>query len=256
MPETAADRGVHVRDVAPGTGERCLDPRRHRPARADLARHATRELDQHGGGVLGLHKDATWGTCWPSYVGGHTSVAIGTTGQWRTRVGFIPARAVEPIELGPLWLAPLLTGVEADPGDDEIPPMPTIRTVSVRIDFVPAGKARQAAKSDYTSDEARKIKEAKKGKVTDGTSDVLASASDRRRFDLKPGSGHHGAIYSLAVAVTGRDDEDLERAWLRVLEAANDSAFTEIEAATAEHDVALFATLPLGRGMASTKFTR
>ncbi|MFD4406644.1 SCO6880 family protein [Nocardia sp. NPDC058499] len=206
--------------------------------------------------ALARHRDATWGNCWPSYLGGRGSVAISPHGRWRTRVGFIPPRAIEPAPLGTLWLAPLLTGVEADPGDDDTAPMPTIRTVSVRMDFVPAARARAAARGDFTADEARKVKEQRKGKIDDGSSDVLLSASDRRRHDLRPGSGHHGVIYSLAVAVTGRDKEDLERACLRVTEAANDSAISEIEWATDDHDVSLFATLPLGRGLAPTSYTR
>ncbi|WP_280494362.1 SCO6880 family protein [Nocardia asiatica] len=205
---------------------------------------------------LARHRDAGFHTCWPSYVGGVNSVAIAEDGRWRTRVGFIPPRGIEPIPLGPLWLAPLLTGVDADPGDDDTAPMPTIRTISVRIDFVPAAKARTAARGDFTADEARKVKERRKGKIDDGSSDVLLSASDRRRQDLTPGSGHHGGIYSLAVAVTGRDEEDLERACLRVSEAANESAIGEIDWATDDHDVALFATLPLGRGLGATSYTR
>ncbi|WP_216917660.1 SCO6880 family protein [Nocardia noduli] len=205
---------------------------------------------------LARHGDADWVRCWPTYIGGRDSVAIAPDGRWRTRIGFIPARAIEPAPLGPLWLAPLLTGVEADPGDDDTAPMPTIRTVSVRMDFVPAPRARAAARGDFTADEARKIKERQKGKIDDGSSDVLLSASDRRRHDLTPGSGHHGVIYSLAVAVTGRDEEDLERACLRVSEAASDSAIGEIDWATDDHDITLFATLPLGRGLAATSYTR
>ncbi|ATL69882.1 hypothetical protein [Nocardia terpenica] len=205
---------------------------------------------------LGRHADSDWDTCWPSYVGGGDSVAVGEHSGWRTRVGFIPPRAIEPVPLGPLWLAPLLSGVEADPGDDDTAPMPTIRTISVRIDFVAAHTARLAAKGDFTADEARKLKEAAKGKISDGSAEVLASASDRRRHDLMPGSGHHGAIYAIAVAVTGRDSEDLDRACLRVTEAAGESALAEIDWCDGDHDVALFATLPLGRGLAETRHTR
>ncbi|MGN2638494.1 SCO6880 family protein [Nocardia takedensis] len=205
---------------------------------------------------LARHGDADWSNCWPTYIGGRDSVAIAPDGRWRTRVGTIPARAIEPAPLGPLWLAPLLTGVDADPGDDDTAPMPTIRTVSVRLDFVPAARARAAARGDFTADEARKLKERQKGKIDDGSSDVLLSASDRRRSDLTPGSGHHGVIYSLAVAVTGRDEEDLERACLRVGEAAGESAISDIDWATDDHDIALFATLPLGRGLAATSYTR
>ncbi|PXX53447.1 hypothetical protein DFR70_12758 [Nocardia tenerifensis] len=202
------------------------------------------------------HRDAAWATCWPSYVGGRDNVAIGADGAWRTRVGYLPPRAIEPVALGPLWLTPLLTGVEADPGDDDTAPMPTIRTVAVRIDFVPAHRARAAARGDFTADQARRTKEARKGKLDDGSTEVLASASDRRRNDLVPGSGHHGAIYSAAIAVTGRDSDDVERACLRVTEAAHESAIAEIDWATGNHDTALFLTLPLGRGLAATRYSR
>ncbi|MCX4097700.1 SCO6880 family protein [Nocardia sp. alder85J] len=205
---------------------------------------------------LARHADASWTSCWPSYVGGRDAVAIGAEGRWRTRVGWIPGRAIEPVELHTLWLSPLLTGVDADPGDDETAPMPTIRTVSVRLDFVPAHRARAAARGDFTSDQARAAKDRRKGRIDDGSVGTLLSASDRRRQDLTPGSGHHGVIYTLAVAVTGRDAEDLDRACLRVTEAATESAIGDIDWATDDHDVALIATVPLGRGLAPTRYTR
>ncbi len=78
-----------------------------------------------------------------------------------------------------------MTGVDPDPGDpvEGIPAQPTIRTVKVRMDFVDAVKARQVARKDATEDAARQYKERKKGQVTDGASEVMASASLRRRED-------------------------------------------------------------------------
>ena len=60
----------------------------------------------------------------------------------------------------------------------------------------------------------------------------------------------------MAIAVTGRDADDLDRACDRVTAAAGDSAIPEIRWCTDDHDIALFWTLPLGRGLARTKFTR
>ncbi len=54
----------------------------------------------------------------------------------------------------------------------------------------------------------------------------------------------------------GRDEEDLERACLRVSEAAGESVIGEIDWCYDDHDVALFATLALGRGPATTTYTR
>lgn len=203
---------------------------------------------------LDAHKGVRWEDCWPSYVGREESVEV--AGKWNTRVGTIPPRVIEPVELGPLWLAPLLTGVEPDPGDDEIAAAPTIRTVMVRMDFVEAGPARAAALKDVTQDRARQIGEGRKGKVTDGSSEVAASESAHRRGDLKPGSGHHGMIYSFAVSVTGRGEDDALRACTRVEQAAADCGIGEIEWQDNRHDVASLLTLPLGRGLAATKWTR
>lgn len=203
---------------------------------------------------LDAHKGVRWDNCWPSYVGREESVEV--AGKWNTRVGTIPPRAIEPVELGPLWLADLLTGVEPDPGDDEIAAAPTIRTVMVRMDFVEAAHARTAAVKDVTSDRAQQIREGRKGKVTDGSSEVASSESAHRRSDLKPGSGHHGMIYSLAVSVTGRGEDDALRACTRVEQAAADCGIGEIEWQDNRHDVASLLTLPLGRGLAATKWTR
>ncbi|MFD4366976.1 hypothetical protein [Rhodococcus sp. NPDC058521] len=203
---------------------------------------------------LDAHKGVRWENCWPSYVGRDESVQVAE--KWHTRVGIVPARAIQPIELGPLWLAPLLTGVEPDIGDDEIAPAPTIRTVMVRMDFVEASKARSAAKKDATQDQAKQIYEQRKGMVTDGSSEVAISESARRREDLKAGSGHHGVIYSAAVSVTGRDEDDALRACTRVEQAAGECGIDEIEWQDHRHDVGMFLTLPLGRGLAGTKFTR
>ncbi|MDP1293840.1 hypothetical protein Q6296_28910, partial [Klebsiella variicola] len=79
--------------------------------------------------------------------------------------------------------------------------------------------------------------------------------SAHRRSDLKPGSGHHGMIYSLAVSVTGRGEDDALRACTRVEQAAADCGIGEIEWQDNRHDVASLLTLPLGRGLAATKWT-
>lgn len=203
---------------------------------------------------LDRHQGARWSNCWPSYIGGENSVVI--SGRWHTRVGIIPPASIEPVELGPLWLAPLLTGVSPDPGDDDTAPSPTIRTISVRMDFVRDKDARESASRDFTQDQAAQETQRRKGKIGDGSSEVMATASGRRRIDLMPGSGHHGVIYSMAIAVTGRDEDDLERACMRVTESADESAIKTIDWQTDNHDTALFATLPLGRGLAVTRHTK
>lgn len=206
--------------------------------------------------ALDAHRGASWENCWPSYVGGDLSARV--SDRWDTRVGLIRPGSIEPIPLHAEWLSPLLTGVDPDPGDpvDGVPAQPTIRTVKVRMDFVDAVKARQAARKDATEDAARQYKERKKGQVTDGASEVMASASMRRREDLKPGSGHHGVIWSMAVAVTAPDEDAVLRACARLEQAADQAAIKEFTWYDDSHDVAQFLTVPLGRGLAATKFTR
>lgn len=201
--------------------------------------------------------DVAWHTCFPSYVGdtdcveikSHMDPLLQKSPRWYTRVGEIPASSIAPAPLGPDWLSRLLIGVSPDPGDDEVEPFPTIRTISVRFDLIPAHKARLRAKRDHGQDLAQKVKEEKKGRVTDGGSDEMATASKRRQIDLRPGSAHQGLTYAMWVSVTGRDPEDLDRAQTRLIEAASQSGITKINWQDDQHDVGLFSTLPFGTGL-------
>ncbi|GAA4825171.1 hypothetical protein GCM10023353_37850 [Tomitella cavernea] len=206
-------------------------------------------LDEHAG--------ADFDNCWPSYVGGDEAMVVaGRDGDWYTRAGTIHPADIQPVELGPLWHASVLTGVEPDEGDDEVPPAPTIRTVAVRLDLIEAGRARSDAKKHVTQDAARRLKEEKQGRITDGGSEMQQGASERRRADLMPGTGHHGGVFTMSVAVTGRDADDVLRGCARVEAAADEAGIDRIDWHDDSHDVAVFATLPLGRGLAGSKLTR
>lgn len=205
---------------------------------------------------LDAHRDARWATCWPSYLGGRDSVTVGTAGAWHTRVARIASGSIEPVPLTALWLSPLLTGVAPDPGDDDTPPSPTIRTISVRMDFVDAAAARGSAISDSTGDLSAQKRELDRGQITDGTSSTMATSSLRRRADLVPGSGHHGVIYAMSLSVTAPTEDDVLRASVRIERAAEEAAIKQLIWCTDRHDAALFETLPLGRGIAATQWTR
>ncbi|MDF3285030.1 hypothetical protein [Gordonia sp. N1V] len=208
---------------------------------------------------LDAHRGARWPSCFPSYIGGEESVLVSPRSDtpWHVRVGEIPPGSIAPTPLGPLWLSPLLTGVTPATGDSDTPPSPTIRTVSVVMDFVVEHVARDAAKGDVTDDMARQHSEAKKERISDGSAEVMASSSMRRRMDLMPGSGHHGVIYTMWVSVAARSLDDLDAAETRMSEAASNSAIGRITWQTDDHDIAVFNTLPLGRGLApNPKFTR
>ncbi|WP_433635588.1 hypothetical protein [Nocardia sp. CA-120079] len=199
-------------------------------------------------------RDVSWENCWQSYLGERDAVIVND--RWHTRVAHIPPGAITPAPLGPLWLHPLLVGVEADQGSDTEARAATIRTVSVRMDFTPDQAARVQAVKDLTQDAASAATERKKGRIDDGTGETMMTASQRRRHDLKPGKNAHGMAFSMWVAVTGRDEEDVRRACRRVGYAAGQAAITRLDWQDDIHDVAQVATLPLCRGMAGTKESR
>lgn len=199
-------------------------------------------------------RDIDWASCWQSYVGGDDAVVV--AGKWHTRCAEVPPGAIEGATLPALWLAPLLVGVEADEGREDLPRASTIRTVSVRIDFIPDTKARAEAVKDVTQDASVRYRNRKKGKISDGTAEVMQSASARRKDDLAPGSGIHGAAFSMSLSVTGRDPEDLRRAGLRVEQAAGSSSIGRLTWHDRWHDIAQVQTLPLCRGMAGVKDAR
>ncbi|MBF6388142.1 hypothetical protein IU444_28860 [Nocardia farcinica] len=199
-------------------------------------------------------RDVDWETCWQSYWGERDAVVVND--RWHTRVAHIAPGAIEPTPLGPLWLHPLLVGVEADEGSEDQERSATIRTVSVRMDFTPDYIAREQAVKDLTMDAADDVKERKKGRIDDGTGEVMMSSSKRRRRDLRPGSNIHGMSWSMWVSVTGRDADDLRRACIRVSNAAGKSAIKKLDWQDDVHDVTQIATLPLARGMAGSKESR
>lgn len=198
--------------------------------------------------------DADWESCWQSYVGGRDAVVV--NGRWHTAVAHVPPGGIDPTPLGPLWLHPLLVGVAADEGTEDQKRAATIRTVSVRMDFIPDTAARAQAVQDLTSDAADDIEERQKGRIDDGTTETNMSGSKRRRLDLMPGKNIHGMAWSMWISVTGTDADDLQRACLRVSAAAGRSAIKRLKWQTDAHDVTQIATLPLARGMAGSTEAR
>ncbi|RSN07162.1 hypothetical protein DMC63_35905 [Streptomyces sp. WAC 05977] len=187
------------------------------------------------------HEGVRWHNCWQDYRAdrGHMTV----NDRWLHRVAVVPRDGIGAVPLGPHWLAPLL--VEVNPA--------VIRTLSVRMEFVPARVARARAVRDVTVDGASRHNAAEKGQVGDGTGDLLLSASRRRLDDLSPGSGHHGVDWSMSLSVTASDEGELARASTRVGNAAANCAIGRLEWQDMWHDAAAITTYPLARGMAVPK---
>lgn len=184
------------------------------------------------------HEGVRWDTCWQSYTTEPDRMVVND--QWHTRTAFLPRDGIAPAPLGPRWLAPLLTAVTPS----------VIRTLSVRMEFVPDKVARAKARADVAQDGASLLDDAKKGRVDDGTDTVMLSASQRRLHDLAPGSGNQGVNWSMAISVTAADEAELRRACMRVANEAAQSALTDLDWQDRAQDAAVLATYPLGRGMA------
>ncbi|KFU75653.1 hypothetical protein SAMN04489729_7037 [Amycolatopsis lurida] len=186
------------------------------------------------------HEGVRWSNCWQDYHAERGHLVVG--GRWLHRVATVPPDAVAAVPLGSHWLAPLL--VEVNPA--------VIRTLSVRMEFVPARIARARAVRDVAVDGASRHSAAAKGQVGDGTDEMLLSASQRRLADLAPGGGHHGVNWTMSLSVTAADTGELARASTRVANAAANCAIGRLEWQDTWHDAAAIATYPLARGMAVT----
>ncbi|RLK58368.1 SCO6880 family protein [Actinokineospora cianjurensis] len=183
------------------------------------------------------HEGVRWDTCWQTYHTERDRLVVNDS--WHTRVAFLPREGIAPAPLGPRWLAPLL----------QVSPS-VIRTITVRMEFVPDALARAKAVADVSQDGASLIGDAEKGRVDDGTDEVMLSASQRRLRDLAPGSGHQGVDWAMAISVTAPGPAELRRACMRVANEAAQSALTDLDWQDTRHDTAALATYPLARGMA------
>ncbi|MFC9249882.1 SCO6880 family protein [Amycolatopsis thailandensis] len=184
------------------------------------------------------HEGVRWHNCWQDYRADRGHLAVND--RWLHRVAVVPRDGIGAVPLGPQWLGPLL--VEVNPA--------VIRTLSVRMEFVPARIARARAVRDVTVDGASRHSAAEKGQVGDGTDELLLSASRRRLNDLSPGSGHHGVEWSMTLSVSAQEAGELARASTRVANAAANCAIGRLEWQDTWHDAAAITTYPLARGMA------
>lgn len=192
---------------------------------------------QDSGFPLDQHEGVRWPGCWQPYVAGRRCLVV--NGKWFSRTAVVPRDAVTPIPRGPRWPAELL----AEPGP------PLIRTLSVRMELVPAAVARARALRDARTDNAtRHTRTTSRGE--DSVDETVLSGSQRRVRDLAPGSGHHGVEWAMAISVTARDPGELSRACARITDVAANCGLTRLDWQDTWHDAAAIMTLPLARGMA------
>ena len=124
-----------------------------------------------------------------------------------------------------------------------------IHSVSWINELVDAKQARAEALSDRTSDKAQKHASDNKGKLSDGTTEVLSSSSDQRAKDLLPGSGNHGVKWGAYLSFTVASEEDLLAVSTQIEAVATDCGIDRLYWLDGRHDLALMSVLPMGRGI-------
>ncbi|WP_108720346.1 hypothetical protein [Miniimonas sp. S16] len=155
---------------------------------------------------------------------------------WFTRTAFVTSESMSGALLAPDFLRPLLTAV--DPS--------VVRTITSTVLLTPAVRARARATSDASRDKAS-LRENRS--VSDGSAEVQAAGSQVRLEDLRPGSGIHGASWTLGVTYTAATPEALLAADDAVSAAADAASITQLRYADGQQQAAHIATLPLGGGI-------
>lgn len=161
-------------------------------------------------------------------------------GEWRTRIAYLPQDGLVPAAVGPRWLAPVLTDRSG-----------VVRTVSTRIDLVPARDARAAAMAAKTSDRAAAMDNEQRGRTDDGTDEALLGSSSRLLADLAPASGHAGVRWGLFITLQAPTYDDLLDACDALEDAAGRSGINRLQWCDEDQDLAWGAALPLARGIRS-----
>ncbi|EME36543.1 hypothetical protein C884_00337 [Kocuria palustris PEL] len=176
--------------------------------------------------------------CWQELDWTHKGRTM-VNGRWHHRCGYFPPDAFTADEVSVRSLKGLVSSDREGA---------FIRTVSVMMNLYDAKTARRWAVGDVTSDRASSRKS--QARVSDGTSEVLLSSSQRRLKDLKPGSGHQGVGYGIYVTVSAPGATELERACQAMEARASSCGIDRIDWMKDEQDTALVTALPLARGLA------
>lgn len=200
--------------------------------------------ERHGG----LH----WVDAFRSYTSTDTELVVDPQPDgagWYTRVATVRPDALLAQRLGPRWLAPILVDLD----DDGTGHGSVIRTVSVRMDLIPAKIARQTATRDLTDDRSAELTRAKSGQLDDGTDAALLDASAQRVVDLRPDGGAAGVAAAIFISVQARTKRELDIDCRRIADAADRCGITELDWLPKEQDLAWPSVLPLARGLKASK---
>ena len=177
-------------------------------------------------------------TCWPATTNERQYV-IATDGdkRWFHAVASVPKDAWPMRDVGVRWLEPLVAGID--------PPM--VRSVISTFRLTPRLAARKRAKGDLVVDEADVRSAQMAGKVTDGTSNAQAAATQQRLHDLLHEAAA-GCSPQMHVVVSAPSAVALGAARVRMEAAAQDIDIARLRWWDGRHAQAMALGLPLARG--------
>lgn len=222
---------------------RTAEFRRVRPLTARRTMAVLRHL-QHPGYPIDQVADLTPDTGWlPSqdewsytrYLAEQDGVLV----QSLSRTARITADDLETAPRNSLWLHPLLSRL-ADP---------IVRTISFHVEISPQAEARQKAEQDVTSDDAETLKRRKEGQIDDAETLANRTNAQRRRDDLAPGSGIHGAAWVGYIQVAAGTPNELALACGAVEDAATEAGISRLGWLDTQQSTAAACTWPVGRGI-------
>lgn len=196
------------------------------------------DMDDTFSYISGNDEALTLNDCWQR-LDWSKGPALVVNDTWHHRIGYVPPDAFTAEETNVRALKGLISA------DRE---KSFIRSISIMTNLYEAKTARRWAVSDVASD--RSTSRQKRGKVSDGTKEVLLTASQRRLKDLKPGSTHQGAGYGIYFTVSAKNAAELEAAKQLMEARANLCGIERIDWIKDEQDTALVAALPFARGLA------
>lgn len=158
---------------------------------------------------------------------------------WWHRTAVIPVDAMQVGERTSLWLAPLLSRLDAS----------VVRSISLQVDLIPASRARAQVRNDVTTDMGNVERARRKGQLSDGDAQVALQSARRRLMDLESGQGHHGAAWAGHLTLSARTREELASACAVVAEAAHTAGIERLDWCDTVQSGAQACTWPFTRGM-------
>lgn len=172
--------------------------------------------------------------------------SVTTDGAWVHRTAQFAVDGIETAERDGLWLHPLLGGLESQ----------VYRTVSIHIVLVPAADAKAAAKRDAVRDRAEIHAAQEKGSAASDETEVSLTAAQRRKRNLRPGTGHHGATWAGFVTITVPAGSSVPLAASAVEEAADACGINRLAWCDKWQAAAQCRTWPMARALPPAPITR